>query len=123
MALIWHSLNRTPSIPTPDLLAPEHRLEKLVRDKIPSIIASSGTVKSVRKADKAELISWLTRKLIEESSELAETPCIEECADVYEVFLNILVELNLSIANVESAACRKRLERGGFQEGYILETE
>jgi predicted house-cleaning noncanonical NTP pyrophosphatase (MazG superfamily) len=94
---------------------------KLVRDKIPEIIEKSG--KSCRHSvlTDAEYDFYLIEKLQEELSEFAETPCLEEAADIYEVFLSMLKNWKLEMKDVMTVAEAKRDLRGGFSEKILLE--
>ena len=65
-------------------------LPKLVRNKIPEIIKESGRKCSYTVASKEEMKALLFEKLREESLEFIENPCVQEAADIYEVFLAIL---------------------------------
>ena len=82
---------------------------KLVRDKIPEIIETSGKSHSIRFVHGREADKFLIRKMIEEVSEFEETPCVEEAADIYEVFLAFLDNWNLDISDVKNAANEKKV--------------
>lgn len=94
---------------------------KLVRDKIPAILDAKGVPYERTEARADEFKTELIRKLLEEAQEFAETPSLEELADVAEVFetLRTLPEY----AEVEAERLRKREERGGFNGRIILEGE
>ncbi len=94
---------------------------KLIRDKIPKIIEESGKRCTVRKATIPEYQALLYDKMIEELSEFYLDPCLEEAADMYEVFLSILRHWGLDLSDVAFAASDKREARGGFRDGIILE--
>lgn len=97
---------------------------KLVRDKIPSIIESSGKRYSFSKLDKDEFKIELKRKLIEEISEYQEastdSKALGELADVLEI-IHSLVEIHgSSIAELERLRKEKILTNGGFKQRYYL---
>lgn len=94
---------------------------KLVRDKIPDIIKSSGHQYKHHVADTAELKWRLYEKMREELDEFVNTPCLDEAADMYEVFLNICNLHDYTIEDVVKAARAKNLSRGSFKEGIVLE--
>lgn len=96
-------------------------LPKLVRDKIPRIINSSGKNPVHRVASSKELNGLLIRKLEEEVSEFESSPCLEEAADIYEVFLAVLKNWKMDIKNVQMVAGIKKKSRGAFEKGIILE--
>lgn len=96
-------------------------MPKLVRNKIPDIIRESGKTPIIRTASLEEAPSLLMKKMEEEMSEFFETPCLEEAADVYEVFMTLLQLYGLSYENVISAAVHKREARGKFNNLIVLE--
>ena len=97
------------------------KLPKLVRDKIPEIISKSGNVCKSRVARPDEMKKLFFEKLKEESEEFFERPCLEEAADIYEVFLAILNNWELDFSSVVNHAYYKREERGSFNNKIILE--
>ena len=95
---------------------------KLIRDKIPQIInAAGGTGQRYHVAERDEYIQRLFEKMREELDEFVEEPCLEEAADMYEVFMTILREHNLDFAEVVFKAHDKKEARGGFRERIVLE--
>jgi len=96
-------------------------LPKLVRNKIPQIIVENGKNCSYRLADREEMSNFLLEKLKEETEEFLENPCLEEAADIYEVFLAMLNNWNLDFSSVVNHAYYKREERGSFNNRVILE--
>jgi predicted house-cleaning noncanonical NTP pyrophosphatase (MazG superfamily) len=60
-------------------------------------------------------------KLREEVDELVLTPCLGECADVYEVLLAIAAHIGETKASVAAAAEEKVRHRGAFSEGILLQ--
>lgn len=94
---------------------------KLVRDKIPDIIKASGQQYKYHVASSAELKWRLHEKMREELDEFINTPCLDEAADMYEVFLHICDFHGFAIEDVVETARSKNLRRGSFKEGIILE--
>jgi predicted house-cleaning noncanonical NTP pyrophosphatase (MazG superfamily) len=97
---------------------------KLVRDKIPDIIRASGTDPECRVLEPDEYLASLFAKLFEESEELRTAPAasqLDELADVFEVLRALAAATNHSMAEVELASERKRVERGGFEDRIWLE--
>lgn len=95
---------------------------KLVRDRIPEIMRAAGLTPRTRIAPREERLSWLLAKLREETAEVVDSPCIEECADVLEVVLAITSELGFSEAQLRQATAEKAGQRGGFGGGILLES-
>lgn len=100
------------------------RYDKLVRDKIPEIIASSGKVAITRYISGSELDAALRNKLKEESAEAlnasSRTDLLAELADVVEVLGALLRHHDLDMNDLEQIRTAKRAERGGFEKGIVL---
>ena len=96
-------------------------LPKLVRDKIPGIIRDSGRELRAHVADSAELDVFLVEKMREELLVFSETPCLDEAADIYEVFLTLIGNWKLSLNDVKRTASIKRETKGSFERGIILD--
>jgi len=97
---------------------------KLVRDKIPEIIAANGERCTYKTLDDAAYKNELRRKLLEEVNEYLEATtdkdAAEELADITEM-IHALAELHgKSFADVEVIRQKKRAERGGFKEKLFL---
>lgn len=97
-------------------------LPKLVRNKIPEIIKESGRKCSYTVASKEEMKALLFEKLREESLEFIENPCVQEAADIYEVFLAILNHWEIDFSSVINHSYYKRDDRGSFSSRFVLES-
>lgn len=91
---------------------------KLIRDRIPELLAADGLRYSVEPLDDEAYRLALLAKLIEEAGEAAATADADglarEIADVYEVIDAILDLHGLDPAAVRALQARRREERGGF---------
>ena len=94
--------------------------DKLVRDKIPSIIEQAGKVPVTDIISPVEMQPALDRKLQEEVKEYLESHSVEEMADVLEVLHGIAFHLGINWEQIESERIRKKEERGGFEKGIRL---
>jgi len=94
---------------------------KLIRHKIPDIIARSGKRAVVREADRSEMPTLLHEKFSEEVLEFFEKPSVEEACDIYEVFLETLRHWDIDFSSVVNHAYYKREEKGGFGRRVVLE--
>ena len=94
---------------------------KLVRDKIPEIISSSGKKANCRILSKDEFITELDRKLDEECAEYQCDKNIEELADILEVIYAIAEARGYSAAELERVRLEKSEKRGGFSQRIFLE--
>ena len=98
--------------------------EKLVRDKVPSIIEAADKKFLTRHLSDDEYRRALIQKLMEEAREVQGAESIaeltEELADVAEVMDALVVVLGISWQEVREAQKQKRLERGGFEKRLKL---
>jgi len=95
--------------------------QKLIRDRIPGVIADAGKSFATRKASETELMGYAMKKLQEEVQEFIEDPCAEEAADIMEIFHFICDHLGIRDSQVVAQTTAKRITRGGFDQGLILE--
>jgi len=97
---------------------------KLVRDRIPEIIANSGGSYSSRILDDAEYRKQLRTKLQEEVNEYlaaqTDKDAVEELADIMEL-LNAMAESHgITVDKLEQVRAEKAAKRGGFKERIFL---
>jgi predicted house-cleaning noncanonical NTP pyrophosphatase (MazG superfamily) len=97
---------------------------KLVRDRIPGMLAERGIPHEIRVADRTELPALLHAKLEEEAAEcLAATndaARIEELADMLEVILGLGRFYGADRDALERARAQKAIERGAFEARIVL---
>ena len=93
---------------------------KLVRDRIPEIIARSGAKPVTRILGEDEYGVELRRKLQEEVAEFAQSGRLEELADILEVTYALAAQQGVSRSRLENMRSRKREERGGFAGKIFL---
>lgn len=96
------------------------RFDKLVRDKIPQIIESSGGVPVTRVLKQEEYLAALEVKLDEETREFHESKAMEELADILEVVYALAEAHGCSRGELEEIYQRKHDARGGFSERIFL---
>jgi len=95
--------------------------QKLISDRIPGVIADAGKSFATRAATDQELTDYALKKLHEEVQEFTENPCAEEAADIMEIFHFICDRLKIRDSEVMAETTAKRITRGGFDKGLILE--
>ena len=95
--------------------------QKLVRDRIPEIITEAGKDFSVTQVRGDRLKDYAMKKLQEEVQEFVENPCAEEAADIMEIFHFVCNRLGIKDSEIMAQTTSKRILRGGFEMGYILE--
>ena len=84
------------------------KYNKVVRDKIPEIIKSSGKNCNVKKLDDSEFLIQLEKKLVEELAEYQESKKVEELADVLEVIYRISELKGVNLDNIRQEKVEKR---------------
>ncbi|RLL46581.1 phosphoribosyl-ATP pyrophosphohydrolase [Oceanobacillus piezotolerans] len=102
---------------------------KLVRDRIPEIIQSTGKDCKTETLNQDRYILELKKKLLEEVEEYLQAAtkenALEELADILEI-INTLVEdvHQSSMEEVERIQSNKLEKRGGYEEKvFLLEVE
>ena len=96
---------------------------KLVRDRIPEIIARDGREYEVVTMSEHEYREALRMKLVEEAEEAASAgpdKLMIELADVYEIVDAIMVAYGIDREDVLAEQEKRRAERGGFAERIQL---
>jgi len=97
---------------------------KLVRDRIPDIITTSGKKAVTRNLTEAERIKALQQKLEEEVREYTHASdnqaALEELADILEIIRSLTQIHGADWAQLEDIREQKVNERGGFQDGIFL---
>ncbi|KAF1080673.1 MAG: hypothetical protein GQF41_3083 [Candidatus Rifleibacterium amylolyticum] len=97
---------------------------KLVRDKIPSIIAKEGKKAVTKQLDSGKLEYFLRLKLLEEAYELFKardsSEFTKEAADVLEVILSLAAHYNVSLAQIEETRRKRADSRGAFADQIYL---
>lgn len=93
---------------------------KLVRDRIPEIIAANGQHCKTEILSDEEYIRMLDAKLDEELAEYHADPNLEELADLLEVLRAAAVARGYTLAQLESVRAAKAEARGGFERRILL---
>lgn len=93
---------------------------KLVRDKIPSLVIEDGLIPEYKVLTPEAYHDELCWKLIEETMEFKGNPCIEEMADLLEVFYTLCEHHYYSLSEVESIRLDKIKKKGSFLRGRFL---
>jgi len=93
---------------------------KLVRDKIPDIIAASGKKADTCVLSDAEYLQALDNKLQEEVKEYVDSGDLSEIADIAEVLDAIRAARGYTDADFARVKKDKADERGGFSERIFL---
>lgn len=97
---------------------------KLIRDRIPEIIAAAGHQTATHVLDGPEYRTALLAKLVEEANEAQSASSDDlpaELADVWEVLQALLGTLPMALVELEALAATKREARGGFGRRIFLE--
>lgn len=93
---------------------------KLIRDKIPQIIESSGNICVCETLPEDEYIKRLNVKLLEEVNEYLESGTVEELIDIIEVVHAIIAYKNIPREEFQRVRLEKLEARGGFEMRLLL---
>ena len=93
---------------------------KLVRDRIPEIIASQGKTCRTQTLDDHAYQQMLEEKLQEELNEYLESKDLEELADLLEVIHAVIDAKGYSWEQLETLRLEKHKQRGGFEKRLLL---
>lgn len=93
---------------------------KLVRDRIPEIIAKQGKKYSSSILSEKDYLKELKIKLQEEVDEFLESENDEELADILEVIFALAGAKGTSEESLLQIRLKKRQERGGFDRRLFL---
>lgn len=96
------------------------RYHKLVRDRIPEIIESSGKKCTVEILSDADYLKMIDQKLDEELAEYHQDQNIEELADLMEVIRAAAVARGYTLEDLEGIRAEKAAKRGGFERKIML---
>ena len=93
---------------------------KLVRDRIPEIIESSGKTCSTEILSPEDYLRMIDAKLDEELAEYHKDQNIEELADLLEVIHVAAIARGYTLEDLEQIRAEKAARRGGFEKGILL---
>ena len=99
-------------------------LNKLVRDKVPSLVTKDGGSYSLKLLSPLEHQHEITKKMYEELNEYNEAAskdeAIEELVDIVELIYAAVKLHDLSIDEFEAIRLEKKKKKGGFEKGIYL---
>ena len=93
---------------------------KLVRDRIPEIIETSGKTCSTTILSDTDFLIMVDAKLDEELAEYHKDQNIEELADLLEVIRAVAVARGYTLEDLERVRAEKAAKRGGFEKRILL---
>ena len=96
------------------------KYNKVVRDKIPEIIAESGKKSNIKQLDDTSFLAELEKKLTEEVNEYSESKDVEELADLLEVIYRISELRGVSSDELDEIRKDKAEKRGKFDSNLFL---
>ena len=96
------------------------RYNKLVRDRIPEIIETSGNICVTEILSDEDYLKMLDAKLDEELAEYHADQNIEELADLMEVIQACAVARGYTEEELEQVRVEKVTKRGGFEKKILL---
>ena len=96
------------------------KYNKLVRDRIPEIIESSGNTCVTEILSDEDYLKMLDAKLDEELAEYHADQNIEELADLMEVIRACAVARGYTVEELEQVRAEKAAKRGRFEKKILL---
>ena len=93
---------------------------KLVRDRIPEIIESSGKSCTTEILSAEDYLRMIDAKLDEELAEYHKDQNIEELADLLEVIRAAAIARGYTLDDLERVRAKKAAKRGGFAKRILL---
>ena len=96
------------------------RYNKLVRDRIPEIIETSGNICVTEILSDEDYLKMLDAKLDEELAEYHADQNIEELADLMEVIRACAVARGYTVEELEQVRAEKVAKRGAFTRKILL---
>ena len=93
---------------------------KLVRDRIPQIIKSTGKTCRTEILDDGTYLQLLDEKLSEELAEYQESKSLEELADLLEVMEAVVAARGYNWEQLQEIKTEKKAARGGFKDKILL---
>ena len=94
--------------------------DKLVRDRIPEIIAATGADCVTEIVAEEDYLRRLDAKLEEELAEYLRDQTVEELADLLEVIRAVALARGVTPEELEALREKKARERGGFSKRIVL---
>lgn len=96
------------------------KYHKLVRDRIPEIIESTGKACVIEILSDDEYLRMVDAKLDEELAEYHKDQNIEELADLMEVIYAATIARGYTLEQLEQVRAEKAAKRGGFERKILL---
>ncbi len=93
---------------------------KLVRDRIPEVIAAGGKNCIWEELSDGAYLDFLDKKLDEELAEYQESKSLEELADLLEVIQAVVKARGWTWEELEQVRKNKAAQRGGFEKKILL---
>ena len=93
---------------------------KLVRDRIPEIIQSTGKSCTTEVLPSGDYLRMIDAKLDEELAEYHKDQNIEELADLLEVIHAAAIARGYTLEDLERVRAEKAMKRGGFEKRILL---
>lgn len=96
------------------------RYNKLVRDRIPEIIAREGRAPKTKILSLSQYPRFLVKKITEEAREFAKQPNIEEAIDMLEIIHAWLAVNGVDERRAAVLRRQKNRQRGAFHKRILL---
>ena len=93
---------------------------KLIRDRIPEIVAANGQFAEIRVLSDTEYTAALEKKLNEEVTEYLESKELMELADILEVTQALAEQQGVSFDELLAMKAEKQAKNGAFRKKLFL---
>lgn len=99
----------------------KHNYNKLVRDKIPSIIESTGRTCHYKElSDEVEIRSALCNKLIEKANAFSEKQTEDEISDLYAVLDALVAHFDFEPMHIDYLKMQNAEKKGSYSGNTFL---
>jgi predicted house-cleaning noncanonical NTP pyrophosphatase (MazG superfamily) len=95
--------------------------DKLVRDRIPDVVRENDETPVAHTVEGEAYRERLRAKLVEEATEFRDDPTVEELGDVLDVVAAIREAEPIDEHELQLKRRAKQEERGGFEDGVVLD--
>ena len=116
----WKNTNRHQFLTYDNNTMKTVKHHKLVRDRIPEIIDSSGKTCITEILSDEEYLRMLDEKFNEELAEYHKDQNIEELADLLELIYAATIARGYSLEELEQVRAEKATKRGSFEKKILL---
>lgn len=98
----------------------KHKYNKLVRDRVPEILKSSGHQVEYKILSESQLLLALQDKLLEKAQKFAEKPTENDISDMFELMDLIIDKFEYEQMHIDYLRLKNRELQGGYTQNIYL---